>query len=164
MNENTDSRQHGMSDDPPASGQSTSPQKEMLVLHRADCLALLAATSIGRIAVTVRDWDHPVLRPVNYVFDEASHSVLIRSGSGSKLHALLRSAKATFEIDGADSDTRLGWSVIIQGLAEEITNKAELRRIDALGLQPWAPARDAHWIRIRANTVTGRRIVHVRQH
>jgi nitroimidazol reductase NimA-like FMN-containing flavoprotein (pyridoxamine 5'-phosphate oxidase superfamily) len=130
----------------------------MLVLGRSECLRLLSATGIGRVAVSVTEWDHPVIRPVNYVFDEPSQSVLIRSALGAKLHALLRSAKAAFEIDGTDPAGRIGWSVIIVGVTEEITDPAELRRIEELGLEPWAPGHKGHWIRIRANTVSGRRI------
>lgn len=132
---------------------------EMLVLDRAQCLRLLDAGNVGRIAVSVPGWDHPVIRPVNYVFDRASQSVLIRSGTGSKLYAVIRSAKAAFEIDGTDPVGRVGWSVIIHGTAEEITNPAELRRIEGLGLDPWAPGRKGHWVRLRANVVSGRRIM-----
>jgi uncharacterized protein len=139
------------------SEQSTRPVTELLDLDRTECLRLLAATGIGRLVV-VTEWDHPVIRPVNYVFDEPSQSVLIRSELGSKLRAVLRSAKAAFEIDGADSLGRVGWSVIIFGVAEEIDDPAELRRIKSLGLESWAPGDNAHWIRIRANTVSGRRI------
>jgi hypothetical protein len=102
-----------------------------------------------------------VIRPVNYVFDTPSQSVLIRTASGSKLRAVLRSATAAFEIDGIDPDGRVGWSVIIIGVSEEITNPAELRRIEGLGLEPWAPGRKCHWIRIRSNVVSGRRIAAV---
>jgi uncharacterized protein len=130
----------------------------MLELDRPECLRLLAATGVGRIVVSVTEWDHPVIRPVNYVFDEPSQSVLIRSALGSKLHALLRSAKAAFEIDGIDRAGRVGWSVIIVGVCEEITNPTELRRIEGLGLEPWAPGHKGTWIRIRANTISGRRI------
>ena len=130
----------------------------MLELARSECLGLLAATGIGRIAVSVTEWDHPVIRPVNYAFDESSQSVLIRSGSGSKLHALLRSAMAAFEIDGIDTARHVGWSVIIVGVVEEIVNAAEVRRIEGLGLDPWPPGRKGHWIRIRTNTISGRRI------
>lgn len=44
------------------------------------------------------------------------------------------------------------------GVCEEITDPAELWRIQALGLEPWAPGHKGHWIRIRANTVSGKRI------
>jgi nitroimidazol reductase NimA-like FMN-containing flavoprotein (pyridoxamine 5'-phosphate oxidase superfamily) len=134
---------------------------KMLELQRAECLRLLAAGTVGRITVNPPHRPQPVIRPVNYVFDEPSQSVLIRSAFGSKLFALLRSVTATFEIDGIDSVHRVGWSVIIEGFAEEITNPAELRRIEELRLQPWAPGHKGRWIRIRASTVTGRRIVAV---
>jgi nitroimidazol reductase NimA-like FMN-containing flavoprotein (pyridoxamine 5'-phosphate oxidase superfamily) len=130
----------------------------MLDLDRSECLQLLAATGVGRIAVSLTEWDHPVIRPVNYVFDPSSQSVLIRTAPGSKLHAILRSTRAAFEIDGIDPPGRVGWSVIIVGVCEEITSPAELRRIATLGLVPWEPGCKGHWIRIRANTVSGRRI------
>jgi uncharacterized protein len=140
------------------SERANRPATGMLELDRPECLRLLAATGIGRIVISVTEWDIPVIRPVNYVFDESSQSVLIRSAPGSKLHALLRSAKAAFEIDGIDPAGRVGWSVIIHGVSDEITNPAELQRIAGLGLQPWAPGHKGHWIRIRSNTVSGRRI------
>jgi uncharacterized protein len=138
---------------------STPPATEMLELDRPECLRLLAATSIGRIAVSVTEWDHPVIRPVNYVFDESSQSVLLRSALGSKLHALLRSARAAFEIDGIDDAGCVGWSVIIVGVCEEITDARELRRIERLGLESFAPGHNGRWVRICANVVSGRRIV-----
>jgi uncharacterized protein len=143
----------------PASRQPTRPAIEMIELPRPECLRRLAATAIGRIVVSVIGWDHAMIRPVNYVFDESSQSLLVRSARGSKLHALLRSARAAFEIDGTDAAGRVGWSVIILGVCEEITDTAELRRIEALGLEPWAPGDKGHWIRIRANSVSGREIV-----
>jgi uncharacterized protein len=141
------------------SEQSTRPGSEMLELARPECLRLLGTTSIGRVVVSVPGWDYPMIRPVNYVFDESSQSVLLRSALGSKLHALLRSARAAFEIDGIDHAREVGWSVIITGICEEITATAELRRVEALGLEPWAPGTKGHWIRIRANVISGRRIV-----
>jgi uncharacterized protein len=158
MTETTDPQPKGSAIAAVESERSTRPATEMLELARSECLRLLAATAIGRIAVSVTEWDHPVIRPVNYVFDDSSQSVLIRSASGSKLHALLRSATAAFEIDGIDTAARVGWSVIIVGVAEEITNAAEVRRIEGLGLEPWPPGRKGHWIRIRTNTVSGRRV------
>ena len=137
---------------------TTRPSTELLDLDRPECLRLLAANGIGRVAVSVPGWDTPLIRPVNYIFDESSNSVLIRSDVGSKLHALLRSAKAAFEIDGTDPRSRAGWSVIIRGASEEITNRAELNRLESLGLEPWAPGAKGHWIRIRSNTISGRRI------
>lgn len=136
--------------------------KQMLELDRTECLKLLASASVGRVAVTVSDWDQPVIRPVNYLFDERSQSVLIRTGDGTKLHALIRSTHAAFEVDETDPVGQIGWSVIIHGVCEEITNLSELKRINALGLEPWAPGEKGDWIRIRTNVVSGRQLVATR--
>jgi nitroimidazol reductase NimA-like FMN-containing flavoprotein (pyridoxamine 5'-phosphate oxidase superfamily) len=132
--------------------------KEMLDLARSECLRLLAQHRFGRLAVNIGH-TAPVIRPVNYVFDEPSQSVVFRTALGTKLHALLHSAQAAFEIDGIDPEERTGWSVVIVGVAERITNPAELRRLERHELETWAPGDKAHWMRIRAFTISGRQIV-----
>jgi uncharacterized protein len=140
----------------PGSDLPDDPTSEMLVLPREECLRLLASTNFGRVAVAM---DSPVIRPVNYVFDERSQSVVFRTADGSKFHAMLVNGNAAFEIDGIDPGSRTGWSVIIVGMTEEVTSASELRRLNRLGLETWTPGRKAHWMRIRAWAVTGRRIV-----
>jgi len=137
-----------------AAGRTT----QLVELDRDECLRLLAATSLGRLAVNVPGWA-PVIRPVNYVFDQSSQSVVLRSARGSKLTALLLSGQAAFEIDGVESANQTGWSVIITGVVEEITNAPEIHRLEQLGPRPWAPGDRPHWIRIRSTVVSGRRIV-----
>ncbi len=134
------------------------PASEMLDLARDECLRLLAANRFGRLVAALAD-GAPVIRPVNYAFDEPSQSVVFRTSDGSKLHAVLQAAEAAFEIDGIDDGSRTGWSVIVRGVAEEVTNSTDTRRLDAIGLAPWAPGRKRRWVRIRAWTVSGRRIV-----
>jgi nitroimidazol reductase NimA-like FMN-containing flavoprotein (pyridoxamine 5'-phosphate oxidase superfamily) len=131
---------------------------EMLELSREECLQLLASHSFGRLAVNIGE-GAPTVRPVNYVFDRSSQSVVFRTAQGSKFHALLRSADAAFEIDEIDERSRTGWSVIMRGVTDEVTNPNDVRRLDGLGLEPWAPGPKPHWVHIRAWTVSGRRIV-----
>lgn len=130
----------------------------MLELSREACLDLLAAHRFGRLAVVMSN-GAPVIRPVNYVFDRSSQSVVFRTARGSKLHALLHAVEAAFEIDGIDEGARTGWSVLIEGVTAEVDGPADIRRLNRLGLQPWAPGPKPHWVRIRAWTVSGRRIV-----
>lgn len=151
-----DASENTTSADPPGADHSLT---EMRDLPRVECLRLLAANRFGRLAVALTE-GAPVIRPVNYLFDESSQSVVFRTAHGSKLHAVLQVGEAAFEIDGFDEGSRTGWSVIIHGAAEEVTNQREIRRLDALGVTPWAPGRRRRWVRIRARTVTGRRIVH----
>jgi len=125
-------------------------------LSREECLELLTANGVGRLGVSGKD--APVIRPVNYAFDEPSQSVVFRTAPGSKFYTLLRQNTAAFEVDGLDRDARSAWSVIVVGATEEVTNPADLRRLDALELDQWAPGEKPHWVRIRAGTVSGRRI------
>jgi uncharacterized protein len=132
----------------------------MIEIDRDECLRMLSAGSggIGRLAFTVsgsRAW----IRPVNYAFDQSTESVVFRSALGSRLLAALSSGPATFEIDGGDLVQRTGWSVIIAGQGEEVTDPAEMERLEALGLEPWAPGSKTHWVRVRATSISGRRIV-----
>jgi nitroimidazol reductase NimA-like FMN-containing flavoprotein (pyridoxamine 5'-phosphate oxidase superfamily) len=142
--------------EPPGSDPS---RGEMLVLSREECLRLLAANRFGRLAVALAA-GAPVIRPVNYTFDEPSKSVVFRTSDGSKLHAVLYAGEAAFEIDGVEEGSRTGWSVILHGVAEPVTKPADVRHLDALDLASWAPGHKRHWVRIRVRTVTGRRIVH----
>ena len=134
------------------------PTPSSAELTRAECLHLLATGSIGRVAVTIGAPSRPVIRPVNYVFDTVSQSVVFRSTPGSKLYALLHSTTACFEADDIDVAARTGWSVIIQGVTEPVRDATELRRLGRLALHSWVAGPESQLIRIRARTVSGRRV------
>lgn len=129
----------------------------LLELSRRECLDLLSATRFGRLAVNASR-PAPIVRPVNYVFDPHAQSVVINTAEGSKLHFLLRETHATFEVDEIDPVTRTGWSVIIEGVTEALTKPDEIRRLSALEPDSWTPGVKRHWVRIRAWTVSGRRL------
>ncbi len=140
------------------SGQHQSSEGRVDELPREECLELLAAHGLGRLAV-VMGGQAPMIRPVNYLYDRPSASVVFRTAPGSKLHALRRATSATFEIDGIDHDAGMAWSVIVEGVTAEVDQPNELARLEGLGLRPWAPGPKRHWIQIRAWTISGRRIV-----
>jgi nitroimidazol reductase NimA-like FMN-containing flavoprotein (pyridoxamine 5'-phosphate oxidase superfamily) len=79
----------------------------------------------------------PVIIPVNYLLDE--DTVVFRTDAGSKLHAAIRGAPVAFEVDGVDQDRQVGWSVVVRGRAEEVTDPvklAELRQSPLGGVAP----------------------------
>src|SRR5262245_25415401 len=145
-----------------AEGESAAPPpatRQLAELDRDECVELLAVTRFGRLAVSPPDWGTPpVIRPVTYVFDRSSQSIVFRSARGSKFTALLLSGQAAFEIDGIEPASGTGWSVIVLGPIEEIRQTTEINRLERLELRPWAPGDKPHWIRIRADVVSGRRI------
>jgi uncharacterized protein len=132
---------------------------DFLEMDRDGCMRMLAAASggVGRIGLSVSP---PTIRPVNYAFDDQTQSVVFRSALGSKLREGLSSGTAAFEIDGTDPVDQTGWSVIIVGEVEEVTDPAEIERLEEFELEPWAPGVKTHWVRIRATSASGRRIVH----
>ena len=133
---------------------------EFLEIDRDDCIRMLVAASggVGRVALSPLAAP-PMIRPVNFAFDDRTQSVVFRSARGSKLREGLSSGTAAFEIDGTDPVERAGWSVIIVGEAKEVTDPAEIDQLEDFELKPWAPGVKTHWVRIRATSASGRRIV-----
>ena len=134
-----------------------SPTK-MQELSSDECYRLLATQQIGRLGVNAEHY--PLIFPVNYALDSAG-VIVVRTHPGTKL-AAADHANVTFEVDEIDQWTRSGWSVLVRGLAEEVTSahRAELvERTQASGAQPWAPGEHGRWLRIIPHAVSGRRIV-----
>ena len=123
---------------------------ELVELTRAECFELLGRLEVGRFAVNRRAGS-PYVVPVNYVVDD--DCVVFRSGPGTKLSAL-RDRPVSFEVDWVDPIHRVGWSVLVEGIAHEMTPEEAAR----LELDAWAPGLLSHWIRIIPGSVTGRRI------
>jgi uncharacterized protein len=48
--------------------------------------------------------------------------------------------------------------VAVRGQASEVSDPADLERLRALPLYPWAPGAKARYVRIRAHSVTDRRV------
>ncbi len=95
----------------------------------------------------------PHVVPVNFTVDtDDGGGVMFRTDQGTKLRAAER-GQVAFEADHYDPATRSGWSVVIHGEAEEVVPAPTDLPVD-----PWAGGDKAHWVRIRATTVTGRRV------
>ena len=130
---------------------------EVVELDADQCYRLLATHEIGRLGVNAEHF--PLIFPVNYALDR--DAIVVRTQPGTKLTAAGH-ANVTFEVDDIDRETRSGWSVLVRGLAEEVTSahRAELiERTRASEVRPWAPGEHGHWLRIIPQAISGRRIV-----
>jgi nitroimidazol reductase NimA-like FMN-containing flavoprotein (pyridoxamine 5'-phosphate oxidase superfamily) len=126
------------------------------LLDEDECWALVEGTSVGRVGVTVAAL--PAIFPVNYtVLDGA---VVFRTADGSKLHAASEGTVVVFEVDHVDASDRSGWSVMVLGRAEVVSDLGFALRVLDDGLEPWADGVRARIVRITPELVTGRRIVH----
>lgn len=65
-----------------------------------------------------------------------------------------------FEIDGVDRSSRTGWSVLVSGRLEEVTERqhAQLEHLRGIGVSPWIPEGRDHWMRLVSTHITGRRV------
>lgn len=125
------------------------------VLSRGECLRLLAQSRVGRVVVTDRAL--PAAFPVNFsLLDE---DIVFMTTTGSKLEAAEGEEVMAFEADEIDPVLHGGWSVLVQGLASVVTDPDELTQVRALGLEPWAPGGHFQFVRIRAELVSGRRLL-----
>lgn len=121
----------------------------------AECVRLLRSHDLGRIAL-VDLQGRPQIFPVNYFFDEGI--VLFRTAEGTKLD-VAPGAYAAFEVDGWDRAAGSGWSVVVKGIAHDVTDPpSESReRLRSWPVHPAVPGPHEHWIGIWANEITGRR-------
>jgi nitroimidazol reductase NimA-like FMN-containing flavoprotein (pyridoxamine 5'-phosphate oxidase superfamily) len=120
-----------------------------------ECHMLLAARGMGRVAFVVDGF--PTILPVNFTL--VGEFVVFRTDPGSKL-THLPDAPAAFEIDGRDG-LRGAWSVLVQGRAHDLTTAAGemFDRVRRATIDLLAPGDKMHWIGIRIERVSGRRIL-----
>ena len=123
-----------------------------------ECLALVRTATIGRLAI--HSGALPTIVPVNFVLTD--NGVVIRTAPGSKLDNALEHAVVAFEVDDVDPLRHTGWSVVITGLASEITDPDELAAARRLPLAHWAPGAAERYVCVSLDLVSGRRIGPVR--
>jgi len=128
-------------------GDPEAPELEEIPIE--ECLRLVASMSVGRVAVAVAD-QAPLVVPVNYVLD--GEFVVFRSDPGAKVERALRQ-HTSFQVDLVDPFHRTGWSVLVRGLAHELTDA----QAEHLPLISWV-GDPRHWVRLVPTAITGRRI------
>ena len=125
------------------------------VLDREECMRLLATATLGRIALT--SGALPTVLPVNFALD--GDRIVIRTGRGSKLDAATRDAVVAFEVDELEPTWRSGWSLVVTGVAREVTHPDEVARLSSLLGRRWPARGDERLITIPVELISGRRLV-----
>jgi nitroimidazol reductase NimA-like FMN-containing flavoprotein (pyridoxamine 5'-phosphate oxidase superfamily) len=122
----------------------------MNVLDTDECMVLLRWEVVGRLAVSIPD-QAPSVVPVNFTVDNGT--IVFRTGDGEK-HDHLVGRPVSLQTDRFDFYRRIGWSVLVQGIAEEC-DPGEVADVE---LSPWVPGTLGHIIRIVPTSITGRRL------
>lgn len=117
------------------------------------CTRLLAEHHVGRIAVN--DPHGPVVLPVNYLWERGT--ILVRTDVGTKLAAAEEEVVVSFLIDHVDEERRVGWSVLVRGLLDEVIDPDELDRLDEVLPMPFHQGDGKrHVVRVSPRAITGR--------
>ncbi len=112
------------------------------------------AAKVGRVGI---GGPSPDILPVNYVVD--GRSVVFRTAQGKKLSAVGRGERVVFEVDDVEPEWRQGWSVVLRGFAEHVTDEKDRERLAKLPLYPWDTSPKSEFVRITTHLISGREIV-----
>ena len=128
---------------------------EPFELSQEECRHLLSAGLVGRVAVCTPVGPHIV--PVNYgVVDD---NVVLRTSPYSILGSHARGTTLALEVDQFDYERQHGWSVVVRGRAEAVTNAEELTHVRTVWEpRAWAAGQRNLYLRIPWSELTGRRL------
>jgi nitroimidazol reductase NimA-like FMN-containing flavoprotein (pyridoxamine 5'-phosphate oxidase superfamily) len=126
----------------------------------AECFELLEPGGIGRVGFTAADG--VVMLPVNFALSgriivfRTAPDTLLALHAGAHPHA---GAHLSFEADHFDEVLRAGWSVLVHGHAQLVTDEREVKHLeDVSRLEPWAPGARDVYVRIAPTHISGRSI------
>jgi nitroimidazol reductase NimA-like FMN-containing flavoprotein (pyridoxamine 5'-phosphate oxidase superfamily) len=120
-------------------------------LSEDECWYLLASRTLGRLVTVVAG--QPEIFPVNFVVQRPT--VLFRTAEGRKLLSAVMDERVAFEVD--EHDFEAGWSVVVKGRADVMTDSADLEMAERAQLLSWTQSVKQHYVRIRVAEITGRR-------
>ncbi|WP_396912249.1 pyridoxamine 5'-phosphate oxidase family protein [Mycolicibacterium sp.] len=138
---------------------ATGVGREVIELSAAEAMDLLASVEYGRVVFT-RD-ALPAIRPVNHLVDTGRD--IVRTRLTATLASTVRSRSphapvVAYEADDIDPRQRVGWSVVVTGLATTITDPDDIARYEQL-LHPWVNKVMDTIVAIDPEIITGVRIV-----
>lgn len=130
------------------------PDQSIKTLSPDECFLLLESRDLGRIAFSIEG--QPEVFPINYAME--GQIVVFRTAPGTKLDHVPE-VRLAFEVDDWDPKLGIGWSVVVKGLAEEVTGNLgrTAEHIRKAKVHPVAPGERWHWLAIRPSEVSGRR-------
>ena len=127
-------------------------------LSRERCFALMAGRQVGRLAYCTPTG--PRIYPLNFVLD--GESVVFRTAPYTALGTAMDGRDVAFEVDEVDEVDEAdgnGWSVVVGGRAEVISDPGEVaalrRETDPA---PWAPGPRPLYVRIAVRRISGRAV------
>ncbi|MGZ4454069.1 MAG: pyridoxamine 5'-phosphate oxidase family protein [Nocardioides sp.] len=122
-------------------------------LTDAEIWTQLESGALARIAWTASSG--PQILPVNFVTHDGA--VWLRTTAHSSMADQIDESPVAIEIDDIDPATHVGWSIVVHGRAEAIYHESDVPE-EVTSLRAWAGDHRPLWIRVSADTVTGKRL------
>lgn len=126
------------------------PEAPVTVLGTHEAWAELRRHRFGRLAIAFAG--EPDIFPVNFAVD--AESLVFLTAEGTKLLAASVEGMAAFEVDRVDASGAT--SVVVRGRLREVSDPAEREDASRLPLHPWVPTYKTHYLRLEAESVSGR--------
>ena len=124
-------------------------------LSEAQCWSLIGGKETGRIAF-LQD-GRLLVFPVNYLVH--NKSVYFRTSEDSGLALLPGDLNTSFQVDAHDGDAMAGWSVLVSGRANAVTDEELLTRLWGMrSTAPYGGGQRNLFVGIEPAQVTGRRV------
>lgn len=117
------------------------------------CWALMKDTGVGRIAY--RGPQGLGVLPVSYVVHE--RSVVFRVAPAGEIARCVVGREVAFEVDDHNIVSHDGWSVLIRGTTQRVTQTEELPPLDNRP-EPWVEGYRWMVLRITPRSITGRQV------
>ena len=117
------------------------------------CWKLLTSVPLGRVVFSQRAM--PAIQVVSHLVDDGA--IIVRSPQDIVIAGTGSGAVVCYEADDMDPVRRLGWSVVVTGLARLVSDPAAAARYSRL-LPPWAPGVAVDLVVIEPGVVTGHRV------
>lgn len=125
-------------------------------LSPAECRDLLDAGGVGRLALCTADG--PMIYPVNFSVD--GMAVVFRTSPHTRLGTHAWGVDVAFEIDQVNWESRQGWSVVVKGRADLMSEPDDIDRLRERSREPhpWASGMRRLYVRIPWREITGRSV------
>lgn len=123
-------------------------------IEAPDCERLLRSTVFGRMVLATPG--RLEIFTVNYAV--MGDAVVLRTTPGSLLDRYADGAPLILEVDNVNHERWQGWSVVVRGQGERITqSQLTVRELGSFPPPPWAPGRSV-WIRLQVEEISGRKL------
>ncbi|RLU83110.1 XRE family transcriptional regulator [Streptomyces griseocarneus] len=140
--------------DTPPGRRAAAPHPVLMRLAERECWERLGTHGIGRLGLSTESG--PVVLPMNFLVD--GRSVVYRTEHDGPA-AVAEGTLVAFEADHIDERLSSGWSVLVTGDAEHVTDPGTVRSLaERPGARPWAGGRRDLWVRVVPGEVSGRTI------